>query len=383
MPNPLSVCLRWLCAALACSLAGTAMAQTPPLPKVLSVTELGTVQQNAVITGRDGTFSAPYGGASYWSFGDTAMRRANASGANFIANTLSRATSLQAAPGIVLDQDYLDSSKTPAAFIPLTDAEQAYNTAHATLPGGGCAQTPCGSSIAVWGEQVVPDPARHRLLFFFNEISRIPGNANFTVLGAGVAIGTPGADGLAVTRPDAGAAGAANTALLWNAPDFPYANGGLVVGNMVYAYGQNPQGLVMNVPLARAPLAQADQHAAWQYYAGNGGWSSDPAAAVTVLQGGAAGNAVFWNAYLGAYMAVYSAPFSNKVYCRVASQPWGPWSAALLLFSGQPGQSGTVDYAALAHPEFATGNGQTQYITYVRTTGFLKMEIRQVQVVFQ
>ena len=105
MPNPLSVCLRWLCAALACSLAGTAMAQTPPLPKVLSVTELGTVQQNAVITGRDGTFSAPYGGASYWSFGDTAMRRANASGVNFIANTLSRATSLQAAPGIVLDQD--------------------------------------------------------------------------------------------------------------------------------------------------------------------------------------------------------------------------------------------------------------------------------------
>jgi hypothetical protein len=54
-----------------------------------------------------------------------------------------------------------------------------------------------------------------------------------------------------------------------------------------------------------------------------------------------------------------------------------------LLFSGQPGQSGTVDYAALAHPEFATGNGQTQYVTYVRTTGFLKMGIRQVQVLFQ
>jgi hypothetical protein len=46
------------------------------------------------------------------------------------------------------------------------------------------------------------------------------------------------------------------------------------------------------------------------------------------------------------------------------------------------GESGSVDYALLAHPEFAEGNGQTEYVTYVQTTGFLAQQIQLVQLVF-
>lgn len=365
-------------------LAGAAHAQSAPaLPTVLSVTELGTVRQNSLIDGRDGNFSALVGTTSLWAFDDTAMSRANATGQNFIDNTLSWTTDLDASSGIWLNHDLLDPTGTPTTFLGLTPAEQAIDAEHAVNANGTCAVAPCGLSLAVWPAQVVPDPARHRVLFFFNEVSRITGDAAFTVLGAGVAVGTlgPGA-AITVTRPPAEEPAGANPALLWNAPEFGYANGAVVVGSTIYAYGQNPQGLVMDVPLAKAPLASATQNAAWQYYAGNNTWSSDASQAVTVFQGGAAGNSVFYNAYVGAFMAIYSEPLTDHVYYRVAATPWGPWSEQALLFTGKAGESGTEDYAALAHTEFATGSGQTQYITYVRTTGFLQMELRLVQVVF-
>ena len=382
--TPAAPCRVWAALAATVFLAGAAHAQTaPPLPTVLSVTDLGTVRQNPLIEGRDGNFSVLVGATSLWAFDDTAMSRANATGQNFIDNTLSWTTNLDASTGIWLNHDLLDTTGTPTTFLGLTPAEQAIDAEHATNANGTCAVAPCGLSLAVWPAQVVADPVRHRVLFFFNEISRITGNAAFTVLGAGVAVGTLGPNAtLTVTRPPDEEPAGANPALLWNAPEFGYANGAVVVDGTLYAYGQNPQGLVMDVPLARAPLASATQNSSWQYYAGNDTWSSDNSQAVTVFQGGAAGNSVFFNAYLGEYMAIYSEPLTDHVYYRVAAAPWGPWSAQALLFTGKAGESGTEDYAALAHTEFATGGGQTQYVTYVRTIGFLKMELRLVQVVF-
>ena len=67
----------------------------------------------------------------------------------------------------------------------------------------------------------------------------------------------------------------------------------------------------------------------------------------------------------------------------MANKPWGPWSDAGLLFTGEPGWNGTNNYAAFAHPEFSTGNGQVQYITYVHTTGFLQQELPLTKVVLE
>jgi hypothetical protein len=37
----------------------------------------------------------------------------------------------------------------------------------------------------------------------------------------------------------------------------------------------------------------------------------------------------------------------------------------------------------LAHPEFAQGNGQTEFVTYVQDTGFLAQDLQLIQITFQ
>src|ERR1700722_1332256 len=99
-----SMCLPsktwWI--ALACSASVSLVAQTgpPPIPPIQSVTPMGTVTQMPLVQGRDGTFSALIGGKSVWLFDDTAMTKANATGNNFIDNTMSWTTNLDASQGI-------------------------------------------------------------------------------------------------------------------------------------------------------------------------------------------------------------------------------------------------------------------------------------------
>jgi hypothetical protein len=81
-------------------------------------------------------------------------------------------------------------------------------------------------------------------------------------------------------------------------------------------------------------------------------------------------------------MAIYNGVFTDDVEYRVSSTPWGRWSDQALLFTGRPGWNGAIDYAGQAHTEFAEGNGQTQYVTYVHSTGFLRFDLPLVQVVF-
>src|SRR2546422_11662439 len=63
--------------------------QVPPIPPVLSTTELGPVRQNAVIKGRDGAQSALFQGTSIWMFGDTILTVPGHDGDNWANDTLS------------------------------------------------------------------------------------------------------------------------------------------------------------------------------------------------------------------------------------------------------------------------------------------------------
>ena len=134
--------------------------------------------------------------------------------------------------------------------------------------------------------------------------------------------------------------------------------------------------------VGQVALENATVPADWTYYTASGTWSSNPADAVTIFQGGAAGNSVFYDDYLGMYVAIYSGVYSDDFFYRVSYTPWGPWSDQTQFFTGLPGYQGNADYATLAHPEFAQGNGQTQYITYVQDTGFLQQVLQLVQVTF-
>jgi hypothetical protein len=357
--------------------AGSVNADTPPaLPAVQSVTSLGTAQQNPVINARDNAESALFEGKSVWAFGDTSMSVPGAKGTYWDDNSLSWTDNLDASAGITLDHDLVDSTGAPREFLPYTPAETKYNYTH---DKNHCTQKPCGAEYAMWAQQVVPDGARKRLLLFYVEIWRISGRSSWKTVGAGIAVMSSNGK---VTRPQENP-GSATPTLMWGDGDSGYINGSLVVNDMLYSYKCSPDWVAMDCNVARVPLAHALHKSLWRYYAADGSWSQNESDAVTVFQGGAAGNSVFYNAYLGEYMAIYAQPFSDDVMYRVANAPWGPWSKAGLLFTGLPGWDGNNDYAAFAHPEFATGNGQVQYITYVHDTGLLHQEIPLTQVVFE
>jgi Domain of unknown function (DUF4185) len=347
----------------------------PPIPPVLSVTDLGVVAQNPVINARDGTFSALIDGRSVWTFGDTALSVPGAKGKYWDDNSLSWTSNLDASHGITLDHDLLDKTGAPAEFLPYTKAERIYNYTH---DPDHCSAKPCGAEFALWSAPVVSDPARHRALFFYVEIWRIAGQSSWKYIGEGIAVGTP--DGK-IVRPIENP-GSLTPTLMWGAKEVGFGGGTMVVGSTLYAYGCVAQFLTMHCDVARVPLAEALDRAQWRYYAGNGKWSPNQADAVPVFDGGAAGNSVFFNPYLGEFMAIYSGVYSNDVFYRVSYTPWGPWSDQALLFTGKPGWHNNADYVALAHTEFAQANGQIQYITYAHTIGFLHMDLPLVQVVF-
>jgi hypothetical protein len=348
----------------------------PPLPRVQSVTPLGLVLQNPVVNARDNAQSALFRGKSIWTFGDTSMSVPGTRNKFWDDNSLSWTTDLDASAGIMLDHDLVDSTGAPREFLPYTPAEARYNYTH---DKAHCTAKPCGAEVALWAQQVVPDEARNRLLLFYVEIQRINGQPDWTTLGAGIAVMT--ADGK-VTRPVQNP-GSSRPQLLWDNADGGYIWGSVVVADMLYAYQCVPNWVVMECNVGRVPLANALVKSQWRYYAADGSWSANEADAVKLFEGGAAGNSVFYNDYLGAYMAIYAQPFSDDVMYRVADNPWGPWSDAALLFTGQAGWNGTNNYAAFAHPEFSTGDGQVQYITYVHTTGFLRQELPLTKVVFE
>lgn len=358
------------------SVSVSAIAQTgpPPIPPIQSVTPMGTVVQSPLIQGRDGTFSALLNGKSVWLFDDTTMTKDNATGNNFIDNTMSWATNLDASQGITLNGNYLDSTGVPTEFMPYLPWEAAYNAAHNSK---SCTESPCGAEFAMWPGPLAPDPARDRALIFYNEIWRITGQSSWTEIGVGIAIWQNGK----ITRPVVNP-GLQYATLMWTGSQTGYAGGWVTVGDTLYAYGCSAGFLVQNCSIGQVALENATVPADWTYYTAAGAWSSNPADAATIFQGGAAGNSVFYDDYLGMYVAIYSGVYSDDFFYRVSYTPWGPWSDQTQFFTGLPGYQGNADYATLAHPEFAQGNGQTQYITYVQDTGFLAQVLQLVQVTF-
>jgi hypothetical protein len=88
---------------------------------------------------------------------------------------------------------------------------------------------------------------------------------------------------------------------------------------------------------------------------------------------------VHWNEHLRRYLAVYSTPLINTIEIRTALRPEGPWSASRVVFKGKAPSTETWDYCGMAHAELARESGRIEYVTYCRETGFLRSEIRLVE----
>jgi len=97
---------------------------------------------------------------------------------------------------------------------------------------------------------------------------------------------------------------------------------------------------------------------------GNGSWSAQDSNAISVFNGDSI-LSVDWNSYLGLYVAVYSAPFSQNVMIRTSPSPEGPWSNETVAFVAMQPASGNV-YDAHAHAEYDLNGGQTIFVSYSR-----------------
>jgi len=372
-PSLLALCLMFV-APVAFAVEGS---QPPTIPPVITITDMGVVGQNPVIYGRDGAVSTLINGRSMWTFGDTAMSVAGVENHFWDDNSMSWSDNLDASHGITLEHDFLDRTGAPGEFLPYLQWERDYNYAHDT---NHCTEDPCGAEFAMWAGFPVADPARHRALVFYYELWRVPGQDGWTSVGSGIAV----ADSTGkMTRPIENP-GSKTPTLMWGPDELAYDGGALVVKDTLYSYGCKTAFVSKKCSVARVPLSAALDKTQWTYYAGNNTWSANPDDAVIVFKGGAAGNSVFYNAYLGVYMAIYSGIFNNDIYYRVAREPWGPWSAQALLFTGKDcWGNDNFDYAAEAHTEFAEQNGKVQYVTYAHTTGFLRMDLPLTRVEFE
>lgn len=353
--------------ALALALAQAALAAEapPPIPPVVSVVEMGLVKQNKFVNCRDGTYSALVGKKAIWTFNDTCLSKGGDLGDQFIDNTLAWNTNLDASNGIWLNKDKHDSQGVPVRFVPFTANEIAFTAAHQP------------NEIAIWPGQLVPDPARNRELIFFGAVYR-GGDIGFNGIGAGIAVADP--TFTTVTRPIQSLdPDAREPSYMWAAKEQSYTGGYVLVGDMLYCYGGQGVGLSTHIHVARVPLADALDKTKWTYWNGTE-WSTVNKKQATVYVGGAAGDTIFWDDYLGEYVTVYQPYLSNDVYYRVSNHPEGPWSDAAFLFTAQQGTD--PSYAARVHTEYQENGGQVQYITYVKNTGFLSQELPLVKVTF-
>ncbi len=340
--------------------SATAPGNAGPRPlEVASTREMGILTQPAAVVGRDGGSSALVGGRVLWTFGDTFYSRMSADGTNFRSNTA--ALSDPASP--VATTEPLDGNGTPAQAVPFTAEEKAYNDSTGRPD----------NRIALWVGSVVNDVDGSGLAFVSKLYVR-PGLLNYEDIGIALARFAPGR-----TTADR------YLGLLFreNEPGFSNA---FVHEGQVYAFGPMRGANRRQYAVARAPLNQARERAAYRFFSGTD-WVADVAGAVGVMRDIPGVVSVSYNAHLRQFLAVHSAPLSSRVVMRSAPRPEGPWSEPLDMFTGMPPTSTGglgVDYAGVEHPELAAEGGRRVFVSYHRPlAAFLSGEMRLVEVTFR
>ncbi|VDB88652.1 unnamed protein product [Peniophora sp. CBMAI 1063] len=348
---------------------------TPRAPRaisVASVTELGAISQNSVVKARDNGQSALVNGVSYWFFDDTSMTN------GFLDNTAAATSDLDASDNIVLTSaDWTSTSHTgtPGQTIPPTQAETDFQNAHATSTGcTGSSDPYCGATYAIWPGAVLADPDNNRVLVGYQKLCRgSQGSSCASTSLSGEVLGwgwyeTVLSLGLgARLEPSTGGltdlTGVKDPALFGGADSIQFANGAVSYNDYAYMYGGG--NVLTGAYLARAPMSDFTNLAAWTYWDGSS-YQSDVSKVAGTITPGAAGNTVFYSAALGGFYNVFMPFGSSTAYMQSASAPEGPWSSDVEIFTSVE-SNGETNYACFAHPEYASSDGKTQYISYYQT----------------
>ncbi len=320
-------------------------------------TEIAVLPQSATIQGRDGGPSGMAWGHSIWTFGDTVLNVSDVEGNNWHSSSFSITDDLDATNSIGGFSERLDSTGAPLYFIPLTDDEDAFNTAHR---GNPCAVSPCGDRWAAWPGPPIWDATGNRAFAFYGLISAAPGAYNFHGVGQSVAVWS---DEQSLPVRPVVSPGADHPTLLFGQDEPAWGTAALIDDGMLYAFACDGDPLAPPCYLAQVPPDRATDRSAWRFWDGKS-WSGSMNAKRSLFSG-APSVTVAFNQHLGRWAAIYATPLSNDVMIRTAAALTGPWSEAKRLFTADKKPAGAYD--ANWHPEFDAGN--LIYVTYSRSNG--------------
>jgi hypothetical protein len=323
-------------------------------PVVLSVKEIGMVGKPDSVRGRDGGESALIGGNVLWIFGDTIFNPADEDGSHLRSNT----AALADPDDPLAVREPTNEAGIPFQAIPFTQEERKYNDATGRPD----------DRIALWAGGIVPVPDG-RGLAFFSKVHVGEGMLNYTHRGVATAYFAPGAT--TATR---------NDGLLF-AADEPGFVRPLVHDGMLYLYGGLPGRQDLAFGVARAPLDEATERQAYEFFSGSE-WTREVQETVPVFDRIPGAVTVSYNAHLKSFIAIHSGVLTTEVFLRTAPRPEGPWSEPVELFRGEPPEEG-FNYAGIEHPELAKDGGKRIYVTYHRPLPALRGELRLVEVTFQ
>jgi hypothetical protein len=131
--------------------------------------------------------------------------------------------------------------------------------------------------------------------------------------------------GAGIARYDEASQAFVSLGLLWTGDRPRYGSAVVLDGEYAYVYGGLPaRFLAADVYLARVPLDQLAEPAAYEYFQGGGAWSNDPDLAGPLLEGGEMPSV--WRAGPERYLMAYTTPLAQHITLRSGLGPAGPWS---------------------------------------------------------
>ena len=346
--------------------------QMLPAISVAEVRDIGTVSFVPHTRQQTGGFSAAMGGHSIWVFSNASISGRGEQGWKWLDSSWGVATI--APNGLPTIMNATPRTEEIRALLPLTSDEAAYDS---SKQDARCT-VDCGSRWIISPTTIVQDKAGQRLLVFYSKSLRQNDRSDRR---AGNSIAVFRNFKSPALRPSV-RPGSEEPTLLFGADEPSWGSGAVVVGDSLYAFACDCKGLACPCLLARAPVREALDRVTWRFYAGGGIWSADWRLSKPVLYRHPPLN-VHWNEYLGKYVVV-TAFLSHQIRIDTADRPDGPWSAESFTVEGLAPTFGFPWIESpVAHSELTRKGGRIQVLTYVRNVGFLRKEMRVVELEFR
>jgi Domain of unknown function (DUF4185) len=204
-------------------------------------------------------------------------------------------------------------------------------------------------------------PEKSRVCALRPRLWAAPGDFNFYGVGQSFAVWS---DLSELPERPVVSPGSAHPTLLFSQDEPGFGGASAIDEDTLFAFAPVQDGLSFHFLLGKVALESVLDRSAWRFWDG-AQWSTALSSARPVFDAAS----VQFNAYLGQWMAIYSAVFSNDVMLRTAPALTGPWSDELRLFTADRKGQGGTSYDATAHAEYAENGGQVLYVSYSRPTG--------------